>query len=238
MQNINVAATVFIRFHPIENVDGGFAKEKVASGILQNKQRTLNAAKALRGHVSILCNKFGTVFTDIPQHGAEILDVGKEQFLIVRNVEYDVEHIRLYIGKIHQPRKQLRPHLGNRRAHGVPRFAVNIPKTRWEHAVAPIRDIKAGNAFFHAFAVLACTAHSREVAFDIRQKHRNAQLAEGFRHHLERDRLSRSACARDHTMAVAHAGFHKDPCIPAFCNPKLTVFQHKMFSSPELFFCF
>ena len=65
------------------------------------------------------------------------------------------------------------------------------------------------------------------IAFHIRQKYRYAQFAEGFRHHLQRHRLSCTGCSRNQPVTIGHLRKHHNMFLLLVdTNPYLSIFQH------------
>ena len=65
------------------------------------------------------------------------------------------------------------------------------------------------------------------IAFHIRQKYRYAQFAEGFRHHLQRHRLSCTGCSCNQPVTICHLGKHHNMFLLLVDpNPDLSIFQH------------
>ena len=68
------------------------------------------------------------VLADMLHHGPQVLQIQQQQALVVGNPEHQLQYAALSVVEAEQAPEQERPHVGNRGAHGVPRFTEHIPE--------------------------------------------------------------------------------------------------------------
>jgi hypothetical protein len=152
------------------------------------------------------------------QHRAEILQVEKEESLVVRDFEDSVEHACLRLVQVEHAGEQQRADFGNGRADLVALLAESIPEDRRACFEAEVFQLERGDAFLDLARRLPGAADAGEIAFDVRHEHRNADPAEAFGEPLQRHCLPGTGRARDQTVAIGElrkkleelAGFRYD----------------------------
>ena len=226
-KDIDIAAAVHIRAHPVADVQGRFAKNAGAALILKGKQRTLNGADAGRGYIAIHRGKLGAVFAGILQHSAQILKIQQQQAMIVRHTEHDVKHARLDIGQLQQPRQQRRAHAGYRDAHGMTLLAKDIPEASRIGRIGEVFNTEGGDARAHTVAVRAGAAHAAQIALDVAEEHRHAHGGKGLGQHLHGDGFACARRAGDQTVAVGHLRQEVDILVGRLSQPDFSIRIHK-----------
>ena len=143
---------------------------------------------------------------DIRDHGAQIFEVDEQPALVVRHAEYDGKHARLNVGEPQQTRQQGRTHFAHRGPDRMSAFAVNIPKA---HGIAFQREIRRidphpAEPLFDSGVHGPRLYAAAEVALDVGEEYRDAEVGEGLRHDLQRYGLAGPGRARDKTVSVCH----------------------------------
>ena len=204
VEDIDITSAGKIKLEPVLNLQRRLAEEKIASVILQNKNNAEQGTEALRTHIAVYRDKLVAVSGHILNQTDQILDIQKEQTLIVRDAEDRIQYAGLHVRQLHQTGQQKRPHIGYRRTDRVAFLTVQIPITDRKRLIGKIRNAERGQAFVESFAGSTGQAHTGQISLHISQEHRNAHFAEGFRKHFQTDGLTGTGSACDQSMAVSH----------------------------------
>ena len=194
-------AFAVLHAHEIGDVEHRLAEELRPALALEREEAALDGADRRGGDVAILRLELRGVVADMLQHRAQVLQVEEQQPIVVRDLENDGEHALLdFIQSEHAPEKQ-RPHVRDRRAHRMSRFAEHIPE-----------DHRARRALRRQLQLLAALVHFRvgaarfrkasEIAFDVGHEHRHADRREPLGDDLQRDRFAGAGRPGDEAVAV------------------------------------
>ena len=204
LENIHHAAALGVIVEPVADVQRGLAEEDVPALVLQREQRALDRADGLGGDVAVLQLVFLGVVADELHHAAQILEVEQQQSPVVRDLEDDAQHAALRLVQPQQAGEQLRPHVGDRRAHGVALPGVDVKKAHRVGGVVKIVNMHRVDAAADVLGLRTGDAHPGHIALDIRNEHRHAEVTEGLRHNLERDGFAGAGGAGDQPVPRRH----------------------------------
>ena len=119
------------------------------------------------------------------------------------------EHTLLRLVEAEHAAEEQRPHVGNRRAHGVAALAVEIPE---RHRAGLERDL--GRERLQALGDLRVGAarlgDAGEIALHVGHEHRHAGGGEAVRERLQGHRLAGAGGAGDEAMAVGEGGQERE----------------------------
>ncbi len=203
-EDVYISAPIRVGAHPVLYVQRRLAEKCLAALVLKGEQRPLYSADACRGNIAVECGVLCAVLPHKLYHRAQILQVDKQQIVVVRHAEHNVQHALLNLRQPEQPRQQHRSHLRHRHAHGYAVLAENIPEAGGVGAVFKAVKPEALYARAHIGTVLAAAAHTRQIALYVRHEHRHAHVRERLRHHLHGDGLAGAGRAGDEPVAVCH----------------------------------
>ena len=206
LQDIHNAAALIIPVKPVFDVQIRFSEKLISPFILKHQEGPLNGAHGLRRNIAILQLIFLGIVTHILNHAAKILQIQKQKAPVIGNLEHDAQNAALSIVKTEQPAEQFRSHIGNRCPNRVSLFPVDIEKPGRIGSIIKVFDMHRVDAAADMFILNAGHTHARQVSLDIREKYRNAHIAEGLRNDLERDSFSGTGRSGDEPVAVAHGG--------------------------------
>ena len=191
--------------HQIADIKHRFAKKAVAALGFDLQQTPLDGAYAGGADIAVCGRELLAVVTHILQQGAQIFHVQQQQAVVVGNAKHDVEHASLRVVQVEHARQQQGTHVADGGAHRMALLAKNVPQRgRAGHGGGQI------NAAFleyagHLAADVARLADAGEVALDIGQKHRHADLRKRFGQFLQGNGLAGTCCTGDQPMAVGQA---------------------------------
>ncbi len=210
------------------DIERRFSEEPVAALLLQSGKPALDAVDARPGHIAVGGAVLFVVLRHVVQHGAQILQIQKQQTLVVRDPEHDRQDVRLHLCQIQQPCQKRRSHLTDRRAQRQTHFPKNIPEAHRIGAPgkARLRQPHPRDPLPRFLTVRTRAAHSRQIALHIRQKNRHARVTERFRHHLQRNRLAGPGRPRDQPVAVGHPRQNALLAVSALTDPYRPVIKH------------
>jgi hypothetical protein len=86
-----------LRLNQILEIERGFAEKLVGALGLEREEAALDRSGAGSRDISILGFELIGIVRDVLQHRAQILEIEKEQPVIVRDFEDHVEHARLRV---------------------------------------------------------------------------------------------------------------------------------------------
>ena len=199
--------------HPVHDVQLRLAEELLAALVLEGKQGALDGADAGGGDVAVLHGELRAVLTHELEHGAQILQIQQQKAIVVGDLEDDVQNAGLDLGQAQQAGQQNRAHGTDGDAHGVAHLTEDIPEAGGIAVEGEAVDAEALNAALHIGAVLAGLAHAGQVAFNICEEHRNAQLGKGLRHDFHGDGFAGAGSAGDEAVAVCHIRQQEKPLV-------------------------
>ena len=201
-EDVDAATTLRVGRHEIGDGEGRFAEELLAALLLQNQKLTLDGADGLFGDVAVVQRQLVGALGDVGQHGAQVLQVEKEELLLVGELEDDVEDALLHLVEAHQAGEQQRAHLGDGGADGVALFAEEIPIDGGEGLGLPIGHADVGAALGDPVLLDALGADAGEVALDVGGEDGDAGGGQPLGEHLERHGLAGAGGAGDEAVAV------------------------------------
>ncbi|MCY1236427.1 hypothetical protein D9M72_490810 [compost metagenome] len=102
-QHRNRAAPVIGRAHDVGDLQRRFAEEMFRTLLFQDQQFALDRADGGLGDEAELVGKLGRVLAHIVEQRLQVLQVEQRQAALVGDLEGDVEHALLRIGRVHQP---------------------------------------------------------------------------------------------------------------------------------------
>ena len=190
----------------------------LAALLFDLQQSALDRADAGRRHVAVLRLELRRVVADELQHGAQIGQVQQQQPVVVSNLEYQCQHAFLRLVEIQQAREQLRPHVGNGRAHRMALLAEHVPQRGGAAAELRLRQPELLQARAELVIHLARLGNPGQVSFDVGEKHRHADPRELLGHHLQRDGFSGARRAGDASVAVGERGKQGEIEVARFGN--------------------
>ena len=91
----------------------------------------------------------------IVEHGAQVFQVEDEQSAVVGYTKHDMQHTVLSLIELEQSGEQLRSHLRDSGAHGVPLFAVDIEEAYGAVLELWVLDAEFRQSFLYEPAHLA-----------------------------------------------------------------------------------
>ena len=210
---------------PISDIQRRFAEEDVAARIFQGEQRTLNGADRLRRHAAVQGFHLTGVFGEIPEHGAQILQIDEQHAVIVGHAEGDGQHAALHVGQPQQPRQQVGPHVGNGDAHGHAVAAKHIPQAHVATPRLPAVSAQGSRALAYFLGVVAGLGHAGDIALHVSHEHGYAGLGESLGQHLHGDGLARTRGPCNEPMAVRLVQQQIAGILP-LCHLDLVAFEH------------
>ena len=104
------------------------AEEMVAALASQLQQRALDRTDGLLRDIAVFERQFVGPLPAMDQHGLQVVEVEKEQALLVGDVEGDGEDAFLDLVEVHQPAEQQRPHFADRGADRMALLAEQVPE--------------------------------------------------------------------------------------------------------------
>ena len=225
VQDVHGALTRIVGHEPISDIQRRFAEEDVAARIFQGEQRTLNGADRLRRHAAVQGFHLTGVLGEIPEHGAQVLQIDEQHAVIVGHAEGDGQHAALHVGQPQQPRQQVGPHVGNGDAHGHAVAAKHIPQAHVATPRLPACGAQSGRALAHLLGVVAGLGHASDVALHVSHEHGYAGLGESLGQHLHGDGLARTRGPCNEPMAVRLVQQQIAGILP-LCHLDLVAFEH------------
>ena len=104
------------------------AEEVGAALLLENEQRALDRADRRLRDIAVAGADLVGAVGDVGEQRLQILEVEKQQALLVGDPEGDVEHAFLRVGEVHQARQKQRPHFRDGGADRMALFAEQVPE--------------------------------------------------------------------------------------------------------------
>ena len=194
-------AFAVLHAHEVGDVEHRLAEELRPALVLEREEAPLDGADRGGGDVAVLRLELRGVVAHMLQHRAQVLQVEEQQSVVIRDLEDDREHALLDFIEPEHASQQERPHVRDRGAHRMSRFAEHVPE-----------DHRARRALGGQLQLLAALVHFRvgaarfrkasEIAFDVGHEHRHADRREALRERLQRHALAGAGGAGDETVAI------------------------------------
>ena len=207
-KDVDDAAAVAVGAHHVFELECRFAEEFGATLVFQHQKLALHRTDRRRRNVAVLRADLFCILGQVREKLAQILEIDQSLVLgvarpefIVRETERDIDDAFLHIVEIEHPRDQQRTHLENGRADRMTLLAEQVPEHDREF-VSLIFDADIRCALDQEVLGFAGLGDTRQVAFDIGGKYRDAGAGETFRQHLQRHGLSGAGRTGDKSMAV------------------------------------
>ena len=149
---------------------------------------------------------------------AQVLQVEDKQSALVGNAEHNVENAVLRLVQLEQATQQLRSHLADGGTHGMTLLAKHIIEADGTSLELRVPDTKFRQSFLDETAHFAHLRDAAEVALHIGHEAGYACLTEGFGHHLQRNRLTRTRGTSNQSMPVGHLTCNTECALGAMGN--------------------
>ena len=144
--------------------------------LFQRQQPALDGTNRCATDISVLILEGFGVIADVLGNCPQIFKVEQQQSLIISNAEDDIQHARLHIVEIQQPRQQQRPQIRNRRPHRMAFLAKDIPHHHWIGMRLPVIDADIFKPCEQFFRRRSCLRDAGQIAFHIGHKHWNTDF--------------------------------------------------------------
>ena len=140
------------------------------------------------------------------QHRAQVLEVEKQQLLIIGDLKNDVQDAPLHLIEVEKPPHEERTHFRDSSSDRMPLLSENIPETDGKIFERELWHPYFLPALVYAVAVLPGLTDARDITFDVGQKDRNTHAAETLRKDTQGNGFSRAGCPGDKSVTVRHPG--------------------------------
>ena len=191
------------------DVERGLAEEMVAALGVQLQHLPLDCADAGLAHIAIARRQVAGMVGAIGQHRLQVAQVQQQQAFVIGVAKGDRQHAFLRIVEAHEPRQKQRPHLADRRAHGMALPPVQVPEYRRIVGIAVIADPDLLRAGHQLVGILRGRGsrhrYAGQVALHIGEEYGNAARGKTLGQRLERYRLASPGSARDQAVPVGAA---------------------------------
>ena len=218
-EDIDDAAAAVAGLDEVVEIERGLAEKFARALLLELEQAALDRADAGGADVAVFHGEFGGVLADEAQHFAQVFEVEQKESVVVGDAKEDLQHALLGVVEIEDAGEEQRPHLGNRRAHGVAADAENVPEGDRVAGEFEIVDPEQLQALVDLRIRCAWLREPAQVAFDVGHENGHADVAEMLGETLQRDRLAGAGRAGDEPVAVAHFRV-KEKFVVAFGDEK------------------
>ena len=208
-QHVDGAAAVRGALEEVVDLQRGLAEEVLPALVLQHQELALDRPHRGGRDVAVFRRELGGVLRHVAEQGAQVLEVEQQQALLVRHPEQDVQHARLGVVELQQPRHQQRPHLGDGRPDGRALLAEQVPEHRRE-GLRRVGYADRAGPVEEGRPPVAGHRQPREVALHVGREDRHAGAAEALREGLQRHGLAGARGARDEAVSVAHRQRQRD----------------------------
>ena len=206
-ENVDVSPAFLAGTHPVTDIELRLAEELFPALFFKGKKRALNGADAGGGDIAVHGGELGAVVPDKLKHRAKVFQIQKEQAVVIRHAEDDVQHAGLNLRQAEKTRKKRRTHRGDGYADRMAGLAEDIPEAGRKSTVLKILfQAEAGNPLPHVRGIHTGHAHAGKVPLDICEEHGHAHFGEGLGHDFHGDGLAGTGRAGDQAVAVGHAG--------------------------------
>jgi hypothetical protein len=173
--------------------------------LFQRQQVALDGADRGGGDVAVLGGEGLRVLAHVLDHRAQVLEVEQQHAVVVGDLEHQREHAGLGVVEVEQARDQERAHVGDGGAHRVALLAEHVPEHHRVGTRGVVVDADCGQALHQLVGPDARGADAGEVALDVGDEHRHADMGEGFGELLQGHRLAGAGGAGDEAVAVGQA---------------------------------
>ncbi len=203
VQDTDDAAAIFGDLHEICEIESWLTEKAGSPFPLHCEKAALDRADGCGGNVAILRRNIPGVLCNVLEHRLQIFEIEEEKPLLISDVENDIEHTFLRFIQPEQPRDEQRPHLGDRRTHGMPSLSEYVPE---HHRESVRRDFETKflGPLDHSRLIRPRFREPAEVALHVGEKYRDADRGEILRQHTKRDRLARTRRPGDQPVAIGH----------------------------------
>src|SRR5690606_20115749 len=191
--------------HQVRDLEGPLTEERLAALLLEHQQGALDGADGGGGDIAVGSRNLLRALADFDQQRPQVLEVEKQQPLVVGELEGDVEDAFLDVVEVQYARKQQRPHLRYRGANRVPLPAEQVPEDGGAALLDVVLEADLGSALCQRLTVLAGDGDAGEIALDVGAEDRHPGPRKSFRHDLQADRLAGAGGTRDQAVAVGIA---------------------------------
>ncbi len=209
-EDVDHAAAGGIGLKEVLQVERGLAEEPVRSLFLQREEPALDRPDARGGDVAVRGPELPGVVPDELRHRPQVLQVQQEKAVVVRDPEDEGQHAGLDVVQVEDPPEEERPHLRDGGPHGVPLLPEEVPEGDGIPQVFESVQFELRRPF-HDFRVVAPRPRDPgQVPLHVRKEDRNADGAELFRQHPQRDGLAGARGSGDQAVPVGHPGEQRD----------------------------
>ncbi|EXI76575.1 MAG: hypothetical protein AW10_04160 [Candidatus Accumulibacter appositus] len=188
--------------HQVGDVEHRLAEENVPALVAEIEQAALDGADRRRRDIAVLAAEALGILADVLQHRPQILEVEEQQAVVVGNPEHQLQDAGLGIVEGQQTRQQHRPHVRNRRPHGVTLLTEDVPESDRAFPRRVLLDAQRIETGLHLRRDTALCRQTREITLDIGHEHRHADLRKTFGEHLQGHRFSGTGGAGNQAVPI------------------------------------
>ena len=203
-EDVDDPPALCVGLHEIVDVEGGLAEKLFATLLLDDEQIALDRPDTGLGDVSVLDLELVRVVPHILRHGPEVLEIEKQQPVVVGDLEGDVENAGLGLVQVQDAGEKEGPHLGDRRPDRVPLLAEDIPEGDGIGLVDKPFQFQLLDAFGNLGTVAPRFCKPREIALHVGHEDGHAHCAELLGEHPQGDRFPGAGGAGNQAVPVGH----------------------------------
>jgi hypothetical protein len=159
--------------------------------------------------IAVANRDFLRILAQMHEKGAQILEIEKQQSLVVGDFEGNIKNTFLRIGQVHQAGKQKRSHFRYGRADRMALFSEEVPEDHGELLKLIRVELDRLGAREQEVLRLPFRGDAGKIALYVGAEYRDARIGEGFGKYLERHGLARAGCAGDQAMTVGVSKRHE-----------------------------
>ena len=199
-----------VHLHQVLDPEGRLAEEFLATLFLQHQQSPLDGGHGLGRDVAVFAAQRLAVVGHPREHRPQVLEIEKQQALVVGDAEGHLEDTLLGFIQLQQVREEDRPHLGHGGTHRMAVLAVDIPEQNRVAFESVVGDTDALESLGDLRVLTARSSQPREIALDVSREYRHPEARETLRQQLQGNRLACSGGAGDEAVAIGHTGIEEN----------------------------